>query len=582
MIHRYVARQALGNAAFSAGNYADAVKHFTDAIGVDAANHVFYSNRSAAYAALNDFDAALNDAEKTVTIKPDWVKGHSRKGAALYGLKRYDDACDAYRKGLDLEPENDACKSGLADAETAAVRAMGAAGDGGDPMASIGAMLSSPELYGKLATNPATRGFLSQPDFIAMLTDVQKNPDKFGSYMSDPRMMQVLSVALGINVMSGEDAMKNPDAMFTNKGEPTVPNVTKTTPSPPPAPEPTPMAVEPEPEPEPAGPKAEAKKEKELGNAAYKAKNFDVALEHYDKAIALDGEDISFITNKAAVYFEKGDFDSCVKACDDAVEKGRELRVDYKLVGKAMTRKGNALVKLDRLEDAIEVYGKSLMEHRNADTLKRLNETERELKERTKKAYLDPAKADEAREKGNELFKEQKYPEAVEQYTESIARNPDDHRVYSNRAACYTKLTAFNEALKDAEKCIELKPDWAKGYTRKGHVEFFTKQYDKALETYQEGLKHDPNNEELKDGLYRTHVEIRKGSTGQVDEKELAERQQRAMADPEIQGIMSDPVMRQVLNDMSTDPKAAQEHQKNPMVMAKIQKLINAGIVQTR
>ena len=73
-----------------------------------------------------------------------------------------------------------------------------------------------------------------------------------------------------------------------------------------------------------------------------------------------------------------------------------------------------------------------------------------------------------------------------------------------------------------------------------------------------------------------------RGSTGQVDEKELAERQQRAMADPEIQGIMSDPVMRRVLNDMSTDPKAAQEHQKNPMVMAKIQKLINAGIVQTR
>jgi stress-induced-phosphoprotein 1 len=76
-------------------------------------------------------------------------------------------------------------------------------------------------------------------------------------------------------------------------------------------------------------------------------------------------------------------------------------------------------------------------------------------------------------------------------------------------------------------------------------VEFFTKQYDKALETYQLGLTHDPQNEELKDGLMRTHVEIRKASTGQVDEKEMAERQQRAMADPEIQGILSDPVMRQ-------------------------------------
>jgi len=148
------------------------------------------------------------------------------------------------------------------------------------------------------------------------------------------------------------------------------------------------------------------------------------------------------------VFFEKGDYEACAKACDDAVEKGRELRVDYKLVGKAMTRKGNALVKLERFEEAIAVYNKSLMEDRNADTLKRLNETERELKDRKTKAYLDPVKAEEAREQGNTLFKEQKYPEAVQKYTEAIARNPDDHRVYSNRAACYTKLTAFNEATK--------------------------------------------------------------------------------------------------------------------------------------
>ena len=163
-----------------------------------------------------------------------------------------------------------------------------------------------------------------------------------------------------------------------------------------------------------------------------------------------------------------------------------------------------------------------------------------------------------------------------------LARDPEDHRVYSNRAACYTKLTAFNEAQKDAEKCIALKPDFQKGYTRKGHVEFFTKQFDKALETYQLGLSKDPQNEELKDGLRRTMIEIQKGQTGQVDEAEMKQRQERAMQDPEIQNILSDPVMRQVLNDMSTDPKAAAEHQKNSMVMAKIQKLINAGIVQTR
>jgi stress-induced-phosphoprotein 1 len=44
-------------------------------------------------------------------------------------------------------------------------------------------------------------------------------------------------------------------------------------------------------------------------------------------------------------------------------------------------------------------------------------------------------------------------------------------------------------------------------------VEFFTKQFDKALETYQAGLKVDPTNEELRDGLRRTMGEINAGQT---------------------------------------------------------------------
>ena len=41
-----------------------------------------------------------------------------------------------------------------------------------------------------------------------------------------------------------------------------------------------------------------ALKAKELGNKAYKAKQFDVAIKHYDEAIALDPTDITFYNNK--------------------------------------------------------------------------------------------------------------------------------------------------------------------------------------------------------------------------------------------------------------------------------------------
>ncbi len=53
------------------------------------------------------------------------------------------------------------------------------------------------------------------------------------------------------------------------------------------------------------------------------------------------------------------------------------------------------------------------------------------------------------------------------------------HAAYSNRAACHTQPRAFS-AIEDAEQCIVLEPEWAKGYFRKGHVELLTKEYKQA------------------------------------------------------------------------------------------------------
>lgn len=107
----------LGNAALVAGDAAAAVEHFGRAIDLLPTNHLVYSNRSAAYVRLGDYEKALEDAEETVRLSEAWGKGWGRKGLALFHLNRFDEAVEAYREGLKVDPENEVLKNGLAAAE---------------------------------------------------------------------------------------------------------------------------------------------------------------------------------------------------------------------------------------------------------------------------------------------------------------------------------------------------------------------------------------------------------------------------------------------------------------------------------
>ena len=97
-------------------------------------------------------------------------------------------------------------------------------------------------------------------------------------------------------------------------------------------------------------------------------------------------------------------YEESISDCNKAVERGRELHSDFKTIAKALTRKGTAYVKMAKsatdYDLAIEAFNKALTEHRNPDTLKKLNEAERAKKELEQKEYFNPELADQEREKG--------------------------------------------------------------------------------------------------------------------------------------------------------------------------------------
>ena len=69
---------------------------------------------------------------------------------------------------------------------------------------------------------------------------------------------------------------------------------------------------------------------------------------------------------------------------------------------------------------------------------------------------------------------------------------------------------------------------------------------------------------------------------GDESEEDLALRRDKAMADPEVQSILTDPVMRQVLSELQENPAAARKHLLHPDINKKISKLVAAGIIQMR
>jgi len=318
-----------------------------------------------------------------------------------------------------------------------------------------------------------------------------------------------------------------------------------------------------------------ALKEKEQGNAAYKAKNFAKAITHYEKAIELDPAEITFRSNLAAVHFEKKDYEECVKTCEKAIEIGRENRADFKLIAKAYNRAGNAYKKQGNLQAAKTAFEKALTEHRTPDYRLNLSEVEAAIKKQEEEAYINPELADAEKLKGNECFKSGDWANAVKFYSEALKRNPKDAKIFSNRAACYTKLNAFDLTIKDCDSSIALDPNFVKAYLRKANVLKAMGQTQKAMEVYAKAMELDPNSDEAKNG-YKDCAVRQYSQKGSSDPEEV---KSRAMNDPEVQQIMGDPAMRMILEQMQSDPHAVQEHLKNPAIMQKIMKLKDAGLI---
>lgn len=569
--------KTLGNECFSAKKFPEAIEHFSKAIELNPNDHVFYSNRSACYANLEEYDKALEDATKCVNMKPDWARGYARKGLAEYYLGKYEEAEQTYTKGLELDPTSQQFKDELERVRASKAEGGEAGGFGGQFMQ---------QAMGKLLMNPETAAYFSDPEFVKKLTAIQKNPQMIGMYMNDPKIQKAFNVILSDFGGAGAEAAAGFNPAGTGAGEPMAEETKKQE-----APEQPKPKAETKPEPKAEAPKAEAPKaksssspaeeEKNRGNEEYKKKNFDKAITHYQKAIELDPKEPIYYNNLAAVYVEQKLYDKAIEACSKAEEICKGGHYDYVKLAKILARRASAHSHKGEYAIALDFYQKSLLENRDDKVKEEMKKVEKLKKEVEASAYVNPELAEQHRLKGNELYGQGKFPDAIKEYDEAIKRSPKDAKLYANRSTALMKLMEYPTALKDIERCLEIDPTYVKAYAKKGVIHHFLKEYHKALESFESGLKIDPENEECKSGIEKTKFAIM-GGAGDESKEEQDQRLRRAMDDPEVRAIMQDPQIMQLLRDLQENPRDPNNVAalRDPNVAKKIDKLIAAGILR--
>lgn len=99
-----------GNTEFKAGRHQSAIKKYSEALEIDASNKMMNAkllqNRAQCKIKLKQYDDAIADAERAVSLDPGYNKARKTKANALGQAGRWEDSVKEWKSIAELEPED--------------------------------------------------------------------------------------------------------------------------------------------------------------------------------------------------------------------------------------------------------------------------------------------------------------------------------------------------------------------------------------------------------------------------------------------------------------------------------------------
>jgi tetratricopeptide (TPR) repeat protein len=207
--------------------------------------------------------------------------------------------------------------------------------------------------------------------------------------------------------------------------------------------------------------------------------------------------------NNALVWVSKGNalikldkYDEAIKAFDEALDVAP-------MSATAWSGKGSALQKLGKDDEAIKAFDKALnLDPMSATAwsgkgfvLQKLGKDDEGVHAYDKAFQLDPASVSATTwsNKGAAYLNLSKYDEAIQALDKANELDPEYAPTWCNKGAVYLKLGKYDEAIQVLDKATELDPKEASTWYAKGKALDALDKYDEAIQAYDEALKLNPD-----------------------------------------------------------------------------------------
>ncbi|KAL6155963.1 Small glutamine-rich tetratricopeptide repeat-containing protein 2 [Exserohilum turcicum] len=194
---------------------------------------------------------------------------------------------------------------------------------------------------------------------------------------------------------------------------------------------------------------------------------------------------------------------------------------------------------------------------------------------------------------GNEAMKKKDYESAVKHYTAALELIPLNPIYLSNRAAAYSGQGKHELAKEDAEMAVAADPNYSKAWSRLGLAKFVLGDAKGAMEAYKAGMDAEGGGSEVMRRGYETAKKKVEEEGGDVGAADATRGVGGGMPDlsslagmlgggggggmPDLAGLMQNPMMRQMAQNLMSNPDMMSNLMNNPRIAEMAQQFGGGG-----